>query len=356
MKDRIYVCHTFYHAYIAVIKELNLKKEDRGGATLVLSTMSNDFGDLDKRARSTGLFEAVYMFDEIEDSKLPEVMKLHKDRGNLLLNLIQRMQYTRALGKAQEKNVPVDFKEYKNIYVFCDSDPIGHYLNYKHIYYHALEDGLDTLVFCDDARYNNRGHFELKAFLARHGFIFIENGHSKYCLDMEVNDLSAIKYKHKSYIEVPRKPLTDNVADEDKHYLMDIFIENHKELLKQIENSPKDKKKVMILSDPVCDLSTRKRIMRDIINEYASGAVVFIKPHPRDILDYNIDEFSDCIVIKGSFPMEMMNYFKEAHMDLVISILTVVDSIEFADEKIKLGSDFMDRYEDPDIHRQNEKI
>lgn len=356
MKDRIYVCHTFYHVYIAVIKELNLKKEDRGGATLVLSTMSNDFGDLDKRAKATGLFEAVYMFDEIEDSKLPEVMRLHKDRGNLLLNLIQRMQYTRALGKAQEKNVPVDFKEYKNIYVFCDSDPIGHYLNYKHIYYHALEDGLDTIVFCDDARYGNRGHFELKAFLAKHGFIFIENGHSKYCLDMEVNDLSAIKYKNKAYIEVPRKPLTDNVADEDKHYLMDIFMENPKELLKQIEDSPKDKKKVMILSDPVCDLDTRKRIMHDIINEYASDAVVFIKPHPRDILDYNSDEFSDCIVIKGRFPMEMMNYFEETHMDLVISILTVVDSIEFADEKIKLGNDFMDRYEDPDMHRQNEKI
>ena len=29
--------------------------------------------------------------------------------------------------------------------VFCDSDPIGFYLNLKHIYYHSVEDGLDTL-------------------------------------------------------------------------------------------------------------------------------------------------------------------------------------------------------------------
>ena len=49
MKDRIYVCHTFYHVYIAVIKELNLKPEARGNATLVLSTMSNDFGSLKDR-------------------------------------------------------------------------------------------------------------------------------------------------------------------------------------------------------------------------------------------------------------------------------------------------------------------
>ncbi len=356
MKERIYVCHTFYHVYIAVIKELNLPVADRGGATLVLSTMSNDFGSLKNRAEKIGLFEAVYMFDEKEDINFPNVMALHKDRGNLVLNLLQRVRYTRELGRAQEPNIPVDFRQYKDIYVFCDSDPIGHYLNYKHIYYHALEDGLDTIVYCDDARFGNRGHFGLKAFLAKAGLIFIENGYSKYCLDMEVNDISAIKYKSDAYIEVPRKQLIDNVSGDDRYVLIDLFMENPAQLLAQIANAPKDKKKVMILSDPVCDLLTRKRLMRDIINEYAHDAVVFIKPHPRDVLDYNADDFADCIVIKGRFPMEMMNYYEELHMDKVISILTVVDSIEFADEKIKLGNDFMDRYEAPELHRQNEQI
>lgn len=356
MKDRIYVCHTFYHVYIAVIKELNLKPEARGNATLVLSTMSNDFGSLKDRANDSGLFEEVYMFDEIEDVKLPEVMAYHKDRGNLVLNLLQRIKYTKALGKAQEKNVPVDFKKYKDIYVFCDSDPIGYYLNYKHIYYHALEDGLDTIVYCDDARYGNRGHFGLKAFMAKMGLIFIENGYSKYCMDMEVNNLDAIKYKNDAYIEVPRKKLIQNVSIEDRYLLIDIFMENPKQLLKQISEADPDKKKVMILSDPVCDLETRKRMMRDIINEYAKDAVTFIKPHPRDVLDYDTEEFSDCIIIRGRFPMEMMNYYDEMHMDRVVSIFTVVDAIEFADEKIMLGNDFMDRYEDPMVHRQNEQI
>ena len=43
-------------------------------------------------------------------------------------------------------------------------------------------------------------------------------------------------------------------------------------------------------------------------------------------------------------------------MDRVISILTVIYEIDFADEKIKLGNDFMDLYEDPKLHRQNEQI
>lgn len=69
MKDRIYVCHTYYHVYVACLKELNLEREKRGNATLVMSTMSNDFGDLKERALNCGLFEAVYMFEEKEDVK-----------------------------------------------------------------------------------------------------------------------------------------------------------------------------------------------------------------------------------------------------------------------------------------------
>ena len=82
--------------------------------------------------------------------------------------------------------MPVDLKKYRDIYVFCDSDPIGYHLNYKKIRYHALEDGLDCICYYDTARYDNRGHFKLKAFLASLNLIFIQNGYSKYCIDMEL--------------------------------------------------------------------------------------------------------------------------------------------------------------------------
>lgn len=352
MKDRIYVCHTFYHVYISVIKELNIPVKMRGTASIVLSTMSNDFGDIDVRLRESGIFEDVYFFDEQEDVTHPEVMKYHKDRGNVVLNLLQRVKYTRMLARAQEKYVPVDFSNYKDIYVFCDSDPIGTYLNYKHIYYHALEDGLDTLVGCDSARVTNRGHFKIKSLMAKLNLIFIENGHSKYCLDMEVNNIEPLIYKQDNYIEVPRINLIKGVAECDKHYLMDIFIEDAEELKSQLEIN-KGRKRAMILTDPVCDLQTRARITRDIIERYCEGMSVFLKVHPRDVLDYESEEFADCTVIKGKFPMEVMNLIPELHMDRVISIFTVLDAIEFADEKIRLGCDFMDEYEAPEIHREN---
>lgn len=356
MKARVYVCHTFYHAYIAVIKELNLPETERGKATLILSTMSNDFGDMEDRAKRTGLFEDVLMYDEKPDTFFPEVMQYHEDKGNIILNLIQRMKYTKMLGKMQEKYVPVDFKEYKEINVFCDSDPIGYYLNYKKIKYHAQEDGLDTIKQCDDARYSNRGHWKLKSFMARHNLIFIPNGYSKYCVDMEVNDVSCLKYEMSKYKEVPREKLITGVAKKDCHYLMDIFMPDGEKLLAQLREGDSSKGKLMILSDPVCELDVRKQIMRDIIEEYGKGMQVIIKPHPRDVLSYETEDFKDCVVIRGRFPMEIMNYFPELHVDTVVSIFTVVDAIKFADKKILLGNDFMDKYEDPALHRQNDVI
>lgn len=358
MKDRIYVCHTYYHVYVACLKELNLPRKERGNATLVLSTMSNDFGDLQSRARQCGLFEEVYMFDEQEDVKFPEVMKYHTDRGNLLLNLLARMKYTKLLGKMQQKFVPVDFKEYKDVYVFCDSDPIGYYLSYKKIPYHALEDGLDCISTYDTARYDNRGHFKLKAFMASLNLIFIQNGWAKYCLDMEVNNISVLPYPCPKYIEKPRKELVDGLDEEAKEILVRLFIADMDEIKQKLE-AGNTKNKILLLTEPLCALDVREKIFRDCIEQYGTidgeESVVMIKPHPRDVLDYH-KVFPEYIVLDGKFPMEVLNYIKDLKFRRVISVFTVVHAIQFAEEIVYLGEDFMDQYEPPEMHRQNELI
>ncbi len=358
MKNRVYVCHTYYHVYVACLKELNLPADERKKADLVLSTMSNDFGDLKSRALKCGLFHQVYMFDEKEDVNFPEVMKYHKDRGNLFLNMLDRMKYTKLLGKMQQDYVPVDFKEYKDVYVFCDSDPIGYYLSYKKIYYHALEDGLDCLSTYDTARYDNRGHFGLKAFLAARNLIFIQNGWGKYCLDMEVNDLSVLPYPCPKYVERPRKELVDNLDRDGKDILVRLFIEDIDEIRKKMD-AGHGKKTILLLTEPLCGLDVRERIFKDCIDLYGKidgeEAAILIKPHPRDILDYR-KVFPDHIVLDGKFPMEVLNFIPGLRFGRVISVFTVVHAIQFAEEIVYLGEDFMDQYEDPELHRQNEMI
>ena len=357
MKERIYVCHTFYHVYVACLKELFLPKEKRGQASLVLSTMSNNFGNLKERAQRSGLFEEVFMFEEKASDFFPELEKYHKDRGNIVVNMLARIKYTKMLGKLQEPYVPVNFKEYQDIYIFCDSDPIGYYLSYKKIYYHALEDGLNCLETYDTARYDNRGHFAFKAWMAAHNFIFIQNGYAKYCLDMEVNDKSVLPYPIDKHIEQPREELTAHLTEDDKNILVHLFIENMDELQRSLDAGADEK--VLVLSEPLCDLDVRKQIFTDIINEYGKidghEAQVLIKPHPRDVLDYQ-KEFPEHVVVNGMFPMEIMNFIPGLRFKRVVSVFTVPNAIRFADEIVFLGEDFMDKYEEPALHRQNEQI
>ena len=357
MKERIYVCHTYYHVYVTFLKELNMPKDKRGQATLILSRMSNDFETFAERAKASGLFEQVLEYDEKKAEYFTELAPLKEDKGNILLNMISRIRFCKKFAKLQAAFVPVDFKEYKDIYVYCDSDPIGYYLNYNKIYYHALEDGLNCLAYYDTARFDNRGAFWLKVFMSKLlNLIFIQNGYGRYCREMEVNDISKIKYPCPYYKEVPRQQYVDQLTVEDKQIILKAFVKDYDALVEALERaSATGKKKVLVLTEPLCDLKTRERIFRDIIHKYGEEAVVVLKPHPRDELDYHA-LFHEYFRIDRTVPMEMLNFIPGAHFDLLISVLTETAAIEFATEKIKLGPDFMDAYEAPHIHRQNEQI
>lgn len=355
-RPRVYVCHTYYHAYITFLKELSLPRKEQGRADLVLSTMSTDFENLKSRVESTGLFRKVYMFDEKREDFFPELAKWRKGTGSFLGNLLYRIQFTRRYAQLEAPFIPVDFREYGDVYVYCDSDPIGYYLNQNRIYYHALEDGLNCLKNFDAARYDNRGHFGLKTFLSRHlNLIFVQNGYGKYCLDMEVNDISAIRYPCPRYIEQPRQALVDRLDDHDKDLILRAFVRDKEGLERQLRESGRIGDKILILTDPLCTLDVREKIFRDIIAMYEPEGTIFLKPHPRDVLDYR-KLFPEYPQFDATVPMEMLGFFPEVRFKKVVGVLTEMKAISFADEIVRLGEDFMDDYEDPLIHRQNEQI
>lgn len=356
MKERIYVCHTYYHVYVTFLKELALPVEKRGQATLVLSKMSNHFETLGSRVERTGLFEQVITFDEKREDFFPELVKLRTAGKGFLMHLWNRIRFTRLYAKLEEPYVPVDFREYGDVYVYCDSDPIGYYLNQKKIPYHALEDGLNCLKNFDAARYDNRGHFKLKAFLSMYlNLIFVQNGYGKYCLDMEVNDISAIRYPCPRYIEQSRQELVDELEEGDKDLILQAFIRDKAGLERQIQESGEVGNKILILTDPLCTLEVRERIFRDIIRMFEPEGTIFIKPHPRDELDYR-SLFAEYPQFDATVPMEMLNFFPGLRFKKAVAVLTEIKAIRFADQVVRLGEDFMDAYEDPQIHRQNEQI
>ena len=353
--SRIYICHTFYHVYIATLKELALGEGRFNEATILLSTMSNDFGDLKERLLASNIFYDVMIFEEKHREEFRELDFFNKSYNNIVVNMFHRIRFTKLLGELQKPFVPVNFKNYDNIYVFCDSDPIGYYLNRYRIRYHALEDGLNCIKNFDTARYDNRGFFKLKVFMSSINMIFIQNGYGKYCLDMEVNNISDLKYPCKKYIEVPRSNLVTRLSENEKQLLINIFIKDIDKLSNLLNNINKNQESVIILTEPLCSLDVRVTIFKDIIKQYGENKIVILKQHPRDLLDYSVD-FSNYILIDKDIPMEVLNFFGENRFDSVISVFTEVEAIKFAKHKIKLGESFLDSYEDPKLHRQNDYI
>ena len=196
----------------------------------------------------------------------------------------------------------------------------------------------------------------MKAFLSRYlNLIFVQNGYGKYCIDMEVNDISAIRYPCPRYIEEPRQMLVDRLSNEEKEIILKAFVRNMEELEKQMEKCKQSGDGILILTDPLCTLDVREQIFRDIIGMFEPEGTIFIKPHPRDELNYR-ELFAEYPQFDATVPMEMLNFFPGIHFKKVVAVLTEVKAIRFADEVVRLGPDFMDAYEDPLIHRQNEQI
>ena len=224
------MCHTFYHVYVAILKEMKQQREETPGrykkADIALSSISTNFENLGERLAKTGIFNKVIALDEKREDFFPELAKYRRNYSNILKHMINRMIFTKKLARCEIPYMKViAFEAYKDIYVFCDSDPIGYYLNYKHIPYHAVEDGLDCLKNLDDAYVANHGHFKLKTWFSRHNLIFIMNGWGKYCIDMEINDRSVVPTDCPRFVEEPRKPLEKALTSEQKKKMIQGFFE-----------------------------------------------------------------------------------------------------------------------------------
>ncbi len=360
-KSRIYVCHTFYHVYVAALKEMKLVREMPANAyrkaDIALSSVSTDFERLGDRLAKTGIFQEVIALDEKREDFFPELAKYRKNYSNVLKHMINRMIFTKRLAKCECPYMEViDFAAYEDIYVFCDSDPVGYYLNYRHLYYHAVEDGLDCLKNLDDAYVANHGHFRLKTWFSRHNLIFIMNGWGKYCLDMEINDRSVVPTDCPRFVEVPRKLLEQALTPAQKRQMIEAFIEDSDALMQQLRPSREGEEFACFLTEPhPVDVEARKRVCLDVLAQYCQGYRVLIKPHPRDTIDYEA-LCPDAVVLRGRFPVEVLNFFEGLRIKLAVSILTTaMNNMDFVEEKLNLGASFWDAYEDPEKHAYNKK-
>ena len=336
--EYLYICHTYYQVYIAIISALN---DTDNRYTLCISECSTKFFDLKEKICRENIFKEVLQLNEKHPTLLAPNTFYKRSEGNAVNRILTRIKYTKEIIKNIEKDVNIDFSKYDEIFLCNDSDPIGFYFWKHKIKYTLVEDSFN--LYQRETRYGDlRGDF-LKRFLFKLGLIYIPNGYAKNAIKIEVNEnKNLIDVPLKKVYELSREKLLNGLSQEQKQSLIRIFRGDN------IINDDKSKQKKKMLLITQClypiDVPTLEReceIYRRIVDEYIDDYQIYLKPHPRDLLNYE-EYFKECIILKQYYPIEILNLINDFEFDLVLTIFsTAIDTVTIAKEKKILGKDYI---------------
>ena len=327
MEKDIYICNSVYHIYVTLLKKIN----SRNKSDIIISEGIHNHNDLMKKIIESNIFNNVYTVNEM-------------NIGIPVAPSIKRfLSYGKHLISCFERVLDINFESYDNVVIYCDHTPIGRYLNAKKINYTLGEDGLDV--------FKNKYYELTKKFepnIIDKLFILLKikfpcMGRSKYTKVIEVNDKTDLTISSDNIVEVNINELVSKLSEDDKQLIFNIFIDRFDAYI--IDTS---KKNILILTQPLYkddfleSESEQINVYKRILSEYSTkDLLVYIKPHPRDDINY-ADISSELIIIPKDIPIEIFNFSNCLHFDSVITISsTSIDSIRFCNKKIVLGMEYL---------------
>lgn len=317
---KIYICNAYYHVLITLLKEINNKNVD-----IILSDSIPKYKVLGKRILNKNIINNIYYVEE---------KKINLPKEPIFLGKIFHFSNIR---KAVTKHLNINFENYDDIIIYNDWTPLGYYLSAAKIKYILYEDGLDLFKKEIYTPFNYNLIDRILGFL---NLKILSVGESKYIKEIEVNDIQGIAISKKNIKEVNRIKLMEKTSKENKKLIYDIFIEPSFNL--------KNKKNILILTEPlfldrrVKSESDQISLYRNIIKEVNNDNYnIYIKPHPRDLINYE-RLVSNNNIIDKDIPIEVLNFNNNVYFEKAIAITsTSIDGIKFVKERIKLGNKFI---------------
>lgn len=320
---KVYICHTIYHIYITLIKQLDKNEK----IDFILSTTIPEFFELSERLKKLEIVDQIMIINE---AALPLP---------IINSLKSRIFYVHNIRQEMNKYINYEFNSKLQLFIYNDNTKLGTYLIASKINYHLIEDGLNSLIDINQVADLN---YSLKTILlSKFNMTILPYGFSKYAKTVEVNKIEGVKIPYKKLVEVNREKLINSLSSNSKKNIYTFF---YGDLIKSIDNL----KNVLILTQPLFKdqllLSEVQQISlyREIVEDYSDkGYEIYIKPHPRDETDYTLI-ISRNKVINKNVPIEVMNFNPNFSINTVISVTsTAIDGIKFAKNKIKLGYDYL---------------
>lgn len=325
MKSELYICNTYYHLLISLIKCLRSKNK----CTIMLSS------DIKNQC----LFQDENLKSRIENSKICDqvIVFNHSDKEiKLNKNKIAKVIYIMKCAK----NYNLQLRKYDDIYIFYETCLIGRILNLNNIKYNLIEDGTDFY------KKNSHRLIVKRNFknLVRKIIKFYPFATSPNIKSIEVNDRSGLENIGYNLIEVPKKSLLDSLTMVEKEKIINIFLPNG---LPKFKRDNVD----LLITQPLSEdriLSNEKtkiELYRTIIKKYSKSDNILIKIHPRETTNYS-EYFPGYAIIDVPFPIEIINFFPVKINRVITISSTSLDLIQNCNERIYIGWDFLKKYKE----------
>lgn len=324
-KKQLYICHTPYHILVtceyALRDRSSREAPDHCGRSILLLDCIDDFESYAERLRKVGLFDHVFVVRHSEVFAPWTNTSFYK---TLLLLYVNR---------APRRRLGFIF-DFDDVFIFNDHRDMGAFLHRYHVPYHLLEDGRDCFKRFDQNNLLTANRPLLRKALKRLFDVPIGMGDSPFCQDIRVNSNDGLMtHTHKPLIEDAKDALAKQMSELDREVLGEVFPVPAFDSARTFS--------VLVLTSPMeahgegWTEEKQRAYYRAVIEGY-SNAQVFLKPHPRDEVDYG--SMGDiCYIIDKNIPVEVLDLNRGILFDCAVAYLsTALPSLRCCKCKISL--------------------
>jgi len=305
----LYICSTPYHVLVALCR-IVVNKED---ADIVICSDILDGKGLTERLNASDFVKRVFFFDEADVALTP--------LSSMLSKLFLRPSRTR---RAVEKVLNIDVFGYRKVCIFHDVILLGRYLQDVGRDFLLLEDSHDFFKTVSQSYFGKSLpqktiYYKLRKLL---NVGYFPLGQSKYAIGVEVNSREGLEIEHRCIIECSKERLFTSISAEVFNDMYMLFSYGASlPCLSQCNN-------ILILTQPLWeegllpDKESQLKLYGNMAkNYYEQGHSVFLKPHPRDTVDYiglsNIER-----VMSAHIPIELLFLTGQARFKEIATVFS----------------------------------
>ena len=325
----LYICSTYYHVYIAILKTWKTGM----AADIIICDNILEYEKLAKRLIASNIFRNVIMYSTLG------ITERKCGKFEYWLNVHRKTK------RKIKEHLNIDLNQYNTVFIFYDGIELGAYLYDSRRNYILLEDAKDFFkIIADTASSYMIKEPKIKRWIRKIlNYGYFPMGQNRYCKAIEVNDIEDIVIPKKKVTICKKEPLQSELTFRQKDILLEVF--NLKNSLKEILTG----NAVLLLTQPFYEdgymksQEEQKNFYKYLIANIKKKYTVIVKPHPRDEIDYEIDD-ANVNIINGDFPIELLNYSGLFFQYAVTISSTSIWGLTCANETILLGIDFLNRY------------